>query len=146
MKQTEQLVSLSNKSDIRIIYKNIEDIEIIGYKSELVQSLLILFNNAIYACHENIGNTINQGEIIVNTSLKKELISISIEDSGKGIDKKNIKKIFNPYFTTKNRQHGTGLGLYILRLIIENSMNGKIFVKNGEKGAIFTIEIPKNIT
>ena len=142
--QAERLIALSNYKDIQIIYKRKEDIELTGYKSELVQSLIILLNNSIYACHENLDYT-GQGEIIIDTSLKKELLSISVEDSGKGIEKKNIKKIFNPYFTTKNRQHGTGLGLYILRLIIENSMNGKIFVSNGEKGAIFTIEIPKNI-
>ena len=142
--QTERLIALSNYKDVQIIYKRKEDIELTGYKSELVQSLLILLNNSIYACHENLDDT-GQGEIIIDTSLKKELLSISVEDSGKGIDKKNIKKIFNPYFTTKNRQHGTGLGLYILRLIIENSMNGKIFVSNGEKGAIFTIKIPRNI-
>ena len=144
IRQAERLIALSNYKDIDIIYKNKEDIELTGYRSELVQSLLILLNNSIYACHENLEHT-NQGEIIIDTSLKKELLSISIEDSGKGIDKKNIKKIFNPYFTTKNRQHGTGLGLYILKLIVENSMNGKIFVSNGKKGAIFTIEIPKNI-
>ena len=143
--QATRLIALSNSKNIQIIYKRKEDIEIIGYKSELVQSLLILLNNSIYACHENLDST-GQGEIRIDTSLKKELISISVEDSGKGIDKKNIKKIFNPYFTTKNRQHGTGLGLYILRLIIENSMNGKIFVTNGEKGAIFTIEIPQFVT
>ena len=145
IKQAERLINLSNYKNIQIIYKIKEDIELIGYKSELVQSLLILLNNSIYACHENLDST-GQGEIKIDTSLKKELISISVEDSGKGIDKKNIKKIFNPYFTTKNRQHGTGLGLYILRLIIENSMNGKIFVTNGEKGAIFTIEIPQFVT
>ena len=144
IRQAERLIALSNYKDIDIIYKNKEDIKLTGYRSELVQSLLILLNNSIYACHENLEHS-NQGEIIIDTYLKKEILSLSVEDSGKGIDKKNIKKIFNPYFTTKNRQHGTGLGLYILRLIIENSMNGKIFVSNGKKGAIFTIEIPKNI-
>jgi signal transduction histidine kinase len=145
IKQAQRLLALSNRKEVQIIYtKNRADIEITGYRSELVQSLLILLNNSVYACHENLDHH-GQGEIIIDTYLKKELLSISVEDNGKGIDKKTMKKIFNPYFTTKNRQHGTGLGLYILKLIIENSMNGRIFVSNGEKGAIFTIEIPKNI-
>jgi signal transduction histidine kinase len=145
IKQAQRLLALSNTKEVQIIYtKNRADIEITGYRSELVQSLLILLNNSVYACHENLDHH-GQGEIIIDTYLKKELLSISVEDNGKGIDKKTMKKIFNPYFTTKNRQHGTGLGLYILKLIIENSMNGRIFVSNGEKGAIFTIEIPKNI-
>jgi len=144
IKQAERLLALSNYKDVHIVYKNREDIELTGYRSELVQSLLILLNNSIYACHQNLEHK-NQGEIIIDTYIKKELLCISIEDSGTGIDKKNIKKIFNPYFTTKNRQHGTGLGLYILKLIVENSMNGKICVRNGTKGAIFIIQIPKNI-
>ena len=142
--QSERLIALSNYKDVHIIYKSEKDIKLTGYRSELIQSLLILLNNSIYACQENLDHT-GQGEIIIDTYVRKELLSICIEDNGKGIDKKNIKKIFNPYFTTKNRQHGTGLGLYILKLIIENSMNGKIFVRNGKKGALFTIEIPKNI-
>jgi signal transduction histidine kinase len=142
--QAQRLIALSNHQDIYIVYKNTKDIELTGYKSELVQALLILLNNSIYACHENLEQT-TKGKITIETFLRKELLSISIKDSGKGIDKKNIKKIFNPYFTTKNKQHGTGLGLYILKLIIENSMNGKILVNSSTEGAIFTIEIPKSI-
>ena len=144
IKQAEKLIPPSSYRNINLIYNRTENIKITGYRSELLQSLLILLNNSIYACHKNL-DQIGQGKITINTYVKRELLSISIEDSGKGIDKKNIKKIFNPYFTTKSKQHGTGLGLYILKLIVENSMNGKIFVSNGKKGAIFTIEIPKNI-
>ena len=144
IKQVKRLIPLSNYENIHLIYNMKEDIQLTGYRSELVQSLLIIFNNSIYACYENLAHT-GQGKITVDTYVKKKVLCISIEDSGTGIDKKSLKKIFNPYFTTKNKQHGTGLGLYILKLIIENSMNGKIFVSNGEKGAIFTIKIPRNI-
>ncbi len=131
-------------SNIDIVYEYQEEIEIIGYKSEFLQLFIIIVNNAIYACNKNLSSH-EQTTIIVKNYIDKNYICVSIEDNGKGIDKKDLKKIFNPYFTTKNKQHGTGLGLYILKLIVENSMNGKVFVENGEKGAIFTIKIPKEI-
>ena len=65
-----------------------------------------------------------------------------MSDNAGGIPKENLKKIFDPYFTTKKKSGGTGLGLYILKLIVEDSMNGKVFVENGSKGAIFTLKIP----
>ncbi len=145
IKEAERLVTISTDNNIDIIYNNNrENIEFLGYKSELIQSILIILNNAIYACHENLEDT-NIGEIIINTYIKRDYIYIAIEDNGKGINKRDIKNIFNPYFTTKHKQHGTGLGLYILKLIIENHINGKIIVSNGTKGAIFTLEIPQNI-
>ena len=139
--QAKKLIPVSNQKDIEIIYNQKEDMNIIGYKSELLQSLLIILNNAIYACKKNLHKT-KQGKIIIHTYMIKNHLFLSIEDNGGGIDSKNLKKIFNPYFTTKEKAHGTGLGLYILKLIVEDSMNGKVYVKNGMKGAIFTLEIP----
>jgi signal transduction histidine kinase len=144
IRQTKKLISIPNNKKIEILYKEKEKIKVTGYKSELIQSLLILLNNAIYACQNNAQN--NSGsQIYIDTYLFKDLLFISIEDTGGGIEKKNFKKIFNPYFTTKKKQHGTGLGLYILKLIIEESMGGKIYIQNGEHGAIFKIQIPQNL-
>jgi signal transduction histidine kinase len=81
---------------------------------------------------------------MIDTYLVDNRAFILVEDNGGGIDMKKSKKIFNPYFTTKPAQSGTGLGLYILKLIVEDSMNGRVSVRNGEEGAIFTIEIPIN--
>jgi len=139
--QAKKLIPVSNQKNIKIIYNQKEDINIIGYKSELLQSLLIILNNAIYACKKNLYQ-VKQGEITIHTHMIKNHLFLSIEDNGGGIDSKNLKKIFNPYFTTKEKAHGTGLGLYILKLIVEDSMGGKVSIYNGEKGAIFTIEIP----
>lgn len=140
--QSKTLLPIPN--NIKIIYTNKKDISIIGYKSELIQSILVVLNNAIYATQKNLEKR-EIGEIVIDSYIKNNYLYILIEDSGKGIDKKDIKNIFNPYFTTKNKQHGTGLGLYILKLIVENSMNGKVIVENGKRGAIFTIKIPQNI-
>ena len=139
--QVKQLSGVTNQKNLSIIYENKKDIEFTGYKSELIQSMLIILNNAIYACRKNNGLDFSS-EIHINSSFSNEKLYLTIEDNGGGIDEKVMKQIFNPYFTTKDAQHGTGLGLYILKLIVEDSMNGKVFVKNGEEGAIFTIIIP----
>ena len=141
IKQAEDLTVISSHKNIEITYTEKDDIKVVGYSSELIQSLLILLNNAIYACQKNLDN-INQGKIMIKAYKEKDDVFISVEDNGGGIDKKNIKKIFDPYFTTKDKENGTGLGLYILRLIVEDSMYGKIFVRNEKEGAVFTIRIP----
>jgi len=145
IQQTKELLAISKDNNIKIIYKEKEETELLGYKSELIQSLLIILNNAIYACHKNNKNK-EKGKIIIETKVLKKSIFISIEDNGGGIDSKTIQQIFNPYFTTKQKPHGTGLGLYILKLIIEESMSGKISITNGKEGAIFIIKIPINIS
>ena len=144
MKQVEHLSALSSYKNIQIVVVNKEDIKIQGYSSELIQSLLILLNNAIFICNENI-ERIGQGRVVVTIVKSGKNVQISVEDNGGGIAKKDMKKIFSPYFTTKDKHNGTGLGLYILKLLIEESMNGKVLVQNGKEGAIFTIELPMNI-
>jgi len=141
VEKTESLTVISSYKNIDITYSEKENIEVVGYSSELIQSLLILLNNSIYACHKNLKN-INQGKIMINAYREKENICIEVKDNGGGMGAKDIKKIFDPYFTTKDKENGTGLGLYILKLIIEESMNGKIFVYNEKEGANFTIQIP----
>lgn len=141
--QAKQLIGATEHKEIDILYKKQKNVEVVGYRSELLQSLLIIINNAIYASKKNLLHT-KHGLITINTYTYKENLFISIEDNGGGIDTKDLKKIFNPYFTTKEKPHGTGLGLYILKLIVEDSMNGKIFVQNGKEGAIFIIQIPIN--
>ncbi len=92
-----------------------------------------------------------QKEILVNLKENNENIIISISDLAGGITKENIRRIFEPYFTTKNM--GTGLGLYICKTICEKSLQGKIIHEDREeiindkkiKGSIFIITIPKTI-
>jgi len=139
IKQAMQLI-VSSK-DVTIEHRKKEDFEITGYRGELIQSLLVLLNNSIYACKENLSK-IDRGYIMIDTYSVENKAFISVEDNGGGIDMKKSQKIFNPYFTTKLKHSGTGLGLYILKLIVEDSMNGKIYLVNGKEGAIFTIQIP----
>lgn len=66
--------------------------------------------------------------------------TLYIEDNAGGVDKNILDKIFDPYFTTKCN-YGTGIGLYMTKLIIEEKMNGEIKVENSIKGAIFSITV-----
>ena len=119
------------------IKKNIDDFEIYGFENELVQVLLILISNAKDALLEK---KIENPRIEIKTYIDKDEKVIEVKDSGKGIDEKIINKIFDPYFTTKDESNGTGIGLYMSKIIIENNMNGKLEVKN-DNGAVFTIRL-----
>jgi signal transduction histidine kinase len=66
--------------------------------------------------------------------------TIEIIDDAGSIDEKIINSIFEPYFTTK--EDGMGLGLYMAKIIIEDKMRGKIFVKNENNSVVFTIKLP----
>ena len=83
-----------------------------------------------------------EGEITITTGSEKEKAWIEIKDTGKGISRKNFKKVFAPGFTTKKR--GWGLGLTLVKRIINEYHGGKIFVKESEigKGTTFRIELP----
>ena len=74
-------------------------------------------------------------------SKKQNKVILTIADNAGGIEKKIINKIFEPYFTTREKQTGTGLGLYIAKTIIERNMKGKLTVKNNMDGAEFKIEL-----
>ena len=111
--------------------------KILGYKSELIQALLIIFNNAIDACQEK--GIVPKIEILVSFSDK--YVYIEIEDNGGGVEKNILENIYNPYFTTKHKSQGTGLGLYILKMIVEKSMQGSVNIKNGKHGVVCTLKI-----
>ena len=144
IKQTMNLSSLTQHKEVDVIYDKSKRTTLYGCQSELTQSLLILLNNALYACLENLSLT-KRGEIYINTYLKDKFFFIDIEDNGGGIEASNLYKIFDPYFTTKDESSGTGLGLYILKLIVEDSINGKVKVKNTKEGALFRLQLPLTI-
>ena len=130
-----------SNSNITINLDIKETYEVNGYKNELGQALLNILNNAKDALIEN-----NISDKIVTISIQEfnESIHIHIEDNANGIPKDIMNNIFDPYFSTKNEKNGTGLGLYMTKIIIEEHMNGTIDVKNSETGAIFTIVLKKD--
>lgn len=131
---------LKAKLTINVVIEN--DIEIKGFPSELIQAFLIVLNNALDAC-TTIKAT--NPEIIINVENDEKYVQIFIEDNGGGIESEILKNIFDPYFTTKPKAKGTGLGLYILKMIIEQSMQGKVVIINTNRGAVCEMVIPIDI-
>lgn len=126
--------------DINVQMKKNEKIIFYGYNNELIQVIINLINNAIDAL-KTYQNRIKN--IRIDIELAEHNLCIAIEDNAGGIEKKYLNKIFDPYFTTKDATGGTGMGLYISKIIIEQNMHGSLSVINTKKGAKFIILIPK---
>jgi len=112
------------------------DFTILGYESEFQQVILNLINNAKDALVEN---EVNSPKITIDVKTNKDEGIITIKDNAGGIPSEVIDRIFEPYFTTKEQGKGTGLGLYMSKMIIEDNMGAEISVKNEKEGAVFTI-------
>ena len=113
-----------------------------GIENEFKQVLLILINNAKDAIKTQIaGKHIEEGNITISLSCTEGQGIIEVSDNGGGIDEDILHSIFEPYFTTKFKTQGTGVGLYIAKNIIETKMEGSITAKNSASGSCFTIKL-----
>lgn len=115
-----------------------QDSIVLGYPNEFSQAILNIISNAKDALIER---KIISPEVKVNIKKGNKYALIQIQDNAGGIAQENIERIFEPYFTTKHAKQGTGIGLYMTKMIIENNMNGFINVENINKGAFFTVKI-----
>jgi len=79
--------------------------------------------------------------LIKKVTLENE-VQLSVSDNAGGIPEENLPYIFDPYFTTKEKRDGTGLGLYMSKLIVEDHCSGRLKVENLEEGACFTLTLP----
>jgi len=105
----------------------------------LTQVLINILNNAKDALNNQSDN---EKWIKLNVNQIENKVIITIEDNAGGISSNIIEKIFDPYFTTKHKSQGTGLGLYMSYEIVTKHFHGKLYVKNTQNGAMFTVEIP----
>jgi len=126
--------------DIDVKVTETHNVTFYGYHNELLQVVIILLDNAINALQVR---EITSKTIIIKASVDNKGLYLSIEDNAKGIEEKYLHTIFDPYFTTKEGTGGTGLGLYVAKIIIEQNMRGTLETSNTDKGAKFTITIPK---
>ncbi len=137
VKDTLSLVNVSFKYDnISVsVYEEDEEIIAYGFANEYSQALLNILNNAKDAIIEKGG----EGKIRIEIKNKNNNALVKIKDNGGGVPKDIIDKIFNSYFTTKKKGKGSGIGLYMSKVIIEDHMDGSIVVQNIKGGAEFNI-------
>ena len=120
------------------VFMDIQEKYIYDTESEFEQVLINLISNAKEALVEN---NISNKEIKIKSLKTDDSIEFFIEDNAGGIAHNLKDKIFNPYFTTKEK--GTGVGLYMARLVIEASFGSHLNVENAQNGAKFTMIFPK---
>ncbi|AXX84027.1 ATP-binding protein [Aliarcobacter skirrowii] len=143
------LKSSIDKHNITIV-EDIEDSELLSYESELMQVILNIISNSIDILKDK---NIDSRYIYFKTKILNNNLIITISDSGGGIDKKILNRVFEPYFTTKHKSQGTGIGLYMSLQIVTKHLHGKLSVKNSSFlqngveyfGAEFSINIPISI-
>ncbi len=109
------------------------------YSNELTQVFLNILKNSQDAIIEK---KTEFPEIIIKGYEEDNCQIIEISDNAGGISEENMDKIFEPYFSTKDEKTGTGLGLYMSKLIIEKHCQGDLIVENTDRGARFTIKLP----
>jgi len=129
-----------NYIDININIKDEKKLIISGYHNELMQSLLNIVTNAKDSLLKRKAlDKQFKGKINIDIFSNANYVQIEINDNGGGIDPKDIKKVFDPYYTTKKK--GDGIGLYMTKVIIEDKMSGQINVTNKNDGANFIIKL-----
>ena len=121
---------------IKIFYDAKYEVQAYGHANEFAQAILNIINNAKDVLLER---GLDNKEIYVRLDMIDNNITLCIEDNAGGIEESIMDKIFDPYFSTKKAKNGTGLGLYMSKMIIEEQMGASLRVYNGEKGACFEI-------
>jgi len=113
--------------EINIILKIEKELSLYTYENELKQVILNILNNSKDAIKNFLPN---KKYIEISAFSRDDFTHIIVIDNGGGVDLNIINKVFEPYFTTKHKKQGTGLGLYMTHKIITESMNGEIYMEN----------------
>ena len=125
--------------NVEINITSIKELELFSFEKEYLQVLLIILNNAI----DNFeSKAVKKPKVDIIMKEHDGIVTLAICDNGGGVDEGDIDRIFDPYYTTKFAKEGTGLGLYVAKMMVENSMHGKLQVKNKNAGACFEVISP----
>ena len=124
--------------ELRIDTREVETLYV--YKNELLQVMVNLINNAKDAIVEH---HVEKGVIELKASMQEGEIVIEVNDNGGGMDEASMSRLAEPYFSTKNEKNGTGLGLYMSRVIAQKHLGGRLEWANRNDGASFRLFIPK---
>jgi PAS domain S-box-containing protein len=109
------------------------------YENELTTIILNLLINSKEAI---LRNEVKNGVIKLKQYYQDDTVCFEVSDNGKGIPEEILDRIFEPYFSTKDSQHGVGLGLYTCKMMVETHLNGTIEATNHNTGARFIIKLP----
>ncbi|RXJ88299.1 PAS domain-containing sensor histidine kinase [Arcobacter sp. CECT 8983] len=120
------------------INTNLEKIDIFGVSNEFSQIIINLLQNSTDAFKDKE----KKKKISIKSFIDKDCAIIEFKDNAGGIEEKTLDKVFEPYFTTKHQSNGTGLGLFMSKMIIEKSLNGKMSLENCFDGINITIKLP----
>ena len=134
---TQMLENILKQNHINLRVNIDNKLKLYTYKRELTHVFLNIINNSKDAFLEQ---NIEDRFIAIDVAEDENFLNIKICDNAGGISQENIKQVFQPYFSTKSK-NGTGLGLYISKVIIENHIEGKISVTNCDGGVCFLIKI-----
>ena len=140
IRRVEQFIKpRTSMTEVELQINECDNINIDTYTNELIQSIINILNNAIDIL---IQRKIKDPEISIWCDSSDVDVTIYIEDNGGGIKDDIIHKVFEPYVSSKSK-NGTGLGLYMSKMIVDQHIGGPLNVKNSSKGALFSIAIPK---
>ena len=128
-----------NYIKIDVSYENNQIFKVFGYENEFKQAILNIINNAKDAILKRRLIQKVDGLIKIDVYSKNSDICIEIKDNGIGIEEEKLEKIFEPFFTSK--ENGDGFGLYMVKLIVEDKMNGKIKAVKSDDGANILITL-----
>jgi PAS domain S-box-containing protein len=121
------------------VHTDFQDLKILGISNELTQVIINLIKNSKDAF---VSNSILIREISISTKKQDDFALIELQDNAGGISKDNIDNIYEPYFTTKHQSSGTGLGLFMSKMICEQGMDGYLDVASKKGITTFSIKIP----
>jgi len=127
------------KRDMIQVKTSYEDVSVLGITNEFTQVIVNLLKNSRDAFVEN-GVLIR--EITIRVTKEDEYAFVYVEDNAGGIQEKERYKIFEPYFTTKHTSQGTGLGLFMSKMICQKGFNGSLDVSSKKGTTRFSIKIP----
>ena len=127
------------RNDMISIKTKYEKLSVLGVSNEFTQVIVNLINNSVDAFRTN---SILIKEISIDIKQDDEFAIVEVGDNAGGITKDTIDKIFEPYFTTKHASKGTGLGLFMSKMICEQGLNGSMDVHSYKNTTKFIIKIP----
>jgi PAS domain S-box-containing protein len=127
----------NNNIEVKLIID--DEITLITFYNEVLQVLITLLKNSLDAAREN---PLRLSQITIRIAWDEGYGTIAVHDNAGGISPDLMNKLFTPYFTTKNNKEGTGLGLYMSKMIIEEHCHGLLEVSSEGEETLFRIKLP----